>query len=1164
MVSASAGTGKTAVLVERIVRMATDEFRAVDIDRMLIVTFTKAAAAEMRERIRNALSDRIKKDPENISLRRQLILLNQANISTIHSFCSDVIRSNYHLLDINPAFGVCDAMESEVLIDEALESLLDSMFEYSTEVFRLLMDNYGRGRDDSALSKLIKGLYRYIRSMPGYKKWLSEKAAMFEKNTDDFGDTVWGRELLSYAKIKLHGLIAEMADIMSLIKDDVDFTGYYSTLSMDMALLEEIGEVFESGSWDECNSRLENIKFSVLLRASKNADKEIQTLVKAVRNGIKEDVNKLGVLILGQSSEIFRNIEELSPLIGCLADLTARLDDEYSALKNKKGILDYNDLEHLALKCLESEAGEMYRNRFDEVLVDEYQDSNPIQDRLINLVSGRNRECKNVFMVGDVKQSIYKFRQAMPEIFLDKYNSYSDDREQDEVRIELFRNYRSRKPVLDLTNYIFSKIMSVETAGIDYNEAVSLKPGIEYPDGDGKGYPVDVRIICGKDEDIFTDDVTKEKKEAAVVGMEIIKILKSGMMITDRKNNRERPVELRDISILLRTVKKTSGVYAEQLKAMGIPAYADGNSDFYGETEIAVMLAFLEIIDNPRQDIPLLSVMRSSIFGFTDKELALIKVGSHNDSYYDSVQKYRGIIKLEEKIHGFMKTVEAYRKISAGIPVDRLAWMIMQETGYFYSSNDCLSLESKQSNLRKLFEIAGEFEKSSMTGLFSFLRYIKAHIERSADTEGASLYGENSNVVRILSIHKCKGLEFPVVILSGCGKRFNKSESKESMVFDKELGFGPNYINSDKGYWLVTAPKKSIQVKAELEALAEEMRILYVALTRAREKLVITGYSDNFEKDSVKWLLKGRLRNGRINAGKVLGAAGHLEWIMTCLSGHENCSVVSEAAGFSLEGNDSGVPLFTVKAIYPEEIYALLEKREKIDEYRGKRIEIDINEIRRRFSWEYEHASGIAIPNKISVTELKKLRDRESAASDIFNVEFMERPEFMNGETGPDAAERGTLLHNVLAAVDPCRGGDLPYLRALLEKAGAKIEDLEWFAGIIGKFYTGELGQRVAAASNAVTEKAFICPLPTREIYPESDETIPIGHTTLLQGVVDCMFFEEGNAVIIDYKSDKVEPGLEELHARKYALQLGLYSRAIEHLTGIGVKEKFIYFLRTG
>ncbi|MBN2558499.1 MAG: helicase-exonuclease AddAB subunit AddA, partial [Clostridia bacterium] len=930
LVSASAGTGKTAVLVERIVRMATDEKRAVDIDRMLIVTFTKAAAAEMKERVRAALSDRIKKDPGNARLRRQLILLGQSNISTIHSFCSDVIRSNYQLLDINPAFGVCDEMESEVLIDEAIEAMFDSMFETSTEAFRRLVDNYGRGRDDSALARLVKGLYKYIRSMPGYRDWLYEKAAMFEKRADDFGKTEWGRELLYYAQIKLQGLIAETADIMSLIKDDANFTGYFSTLSLDMIMLGEISEAFDKGNWDGCSQELRNIEFSVLSRASKNANKDIQALVKEVRNGVKEDLKKIAAMISGDSSEIFKNFEDLSPMMACLAEMTVRLDGEYYSLKNKKGILDYNDLEHLALECLESEAGEMYRNRFEEILVDEYQDSNPIQERLLNLVSKKKEEARNVFMVGDVKQSIYKFRQAMPEIFLEKYNKYSDNREDAEVRVELYRNYRSRKPVLDFTNYIFSKIMSVETAGLDYNETVSLKPGIEYPEGNGKGYPVDVRIICGKDDDIFTDDITKEKKEAAVVGMEIIGILNSGLMITDRKNKKERPVEPRDITILLRTVKKTSGVYVEQLKAMGIPAYADGNSDFFGETEIAVMLAFLGIIDNPRQDIPLISVMRSSIFGFTDKELALIKVGSQNDSYYDSIRKYKGNIKLEKKIQGFIKTVEDYRKVSIGTPVYRLLWMIMQETGYFYNPSDGISLESKQSNLRKLFEMAGEFEKSTVTGLFAFLRYIEAHIEREGDAEGASIYGENSNVVRILSIHKCKGLEFPVVILSGCGKKFNKSESRETIIYDREMGFGPNYINSEKGFWLVTAPKKSIQVKAELEGLAEEMRILYVALTRAREKLVITGYSDNFERDSVKWLLKGRTRNGRINAGKVMGASGHLEWIMTCLSSHENCLVVKESAGFDFEENDKGAPLFTVKAVYPEEIHTLLEQKERI------------------------------------------------------------------------------------------------------------------------------------------------------------------------------------------------------------------------------------------
>ncbi len=1165
LVSAAAGSGKTTVLVERIMRMATDPENPVDIDRMLVVTFTNAAAAEMKERVRNSLFAHIRMNPGDERLRNQLVLLNQANISTIHSFCSDVIRSNYHLLDIDPAFSVSDATESGLILGKAVENIIAYKYEENDGSFIKLADGFGRGRDDAELVKLIKSIYKYIRSMPGYREWITKKAALFYYKEADFRESKWGIKLIEYGLMKLRGGISETNEAMSLIHNNSDFTGYHTTLVEDLLMLEGIAEMLGKGSWDDCAEVISAFKFIKLKVSSRKADKELQKIVKDTRDRIKKDVNGLKRMITGSSSDIIENLRELAPVMTSLSEIVNAVDEEYRKLKNKSGVLDYNDLEHYALMCLKGEAGSMYRLRFDEVMVDEYQDSNPIQEEIIKLVSGRNQNEKNTFMVGDVKQSIYKFRQAMPELFLTKYREYSTDISDGDVRIELFTNYRSRKPILDFTNYIFSGIMSMEAGGIDYNDDVALFPGLEYPDNNEKSYSVDIRLICGEDKDLFTGEIGKETKEAAAVGAEIIKLIKSEFLIIDKKNSKkQKAVEFRDITILMRTMKNSSTLYEKQLKSMGIPVISEGDSDFFNEYEIKVMLSFLEILDNPRQDIPLIAVMRSIMFGFTDKELALLRVGTRNEKYYDSLTTFSGNTALKVKVNDFLGKIEEYRRVSQNTPVDKLIWQIMHETGFLFKCRNGEKPEIRQANLRKLFEIAGSYEKSRLTGVFGFMSYIKTQIAQGADISGIDQSAGNSNSVRILSIHKSKGLEFPVVILAGTGRKFNKQESRAQVVLDREMGLGPNYVDAEKGFWLVTAAKKAICAKSEMENMAEEMRVLYVALTRAREKLVITGYVSNPEKESIKWILNGRKRGGRINPGTVMGATSHLEWIMSGISDRGNYEIVMETAGLTVKTVHARKSHYNIKYMYPTEIRQLLDGSVKVNETTGQELELSYKELRDRFAWEYPYVGERGIHKKISVTELKKLRENEAGAKDMFDSQFIEKPSFMDDEAGADAAEKGILLHNVLSAADIKKAYDRGYVVGLLEKAGASEYELAKFTDIIIGFFKSSLGRRMTASKESMTEKAFLLPMKTTDIYPDKKDILPETHTTLVQGVIDCMFYENGNIVLLDYKSDNVLPGNEKEHAKRYAVQLNIYAKAIERLIGTPVSEKHIYFLRSG
>ncbi|MCK5758103.1 MAG: helicase-exonuclease AddAB subunit AddA [Clostridiales bacterium] len=1164
LVSAAAGTGKTAVLVERIIRMTVDTKNPIDLDRMLIVTFTNAAAEEMRERIRNALYKEIKINPDNNRLRKQLILMGQANISTIHTFCSEVIRSNYHLLDIDPGFNVCDENDANKFLLEATSFVLAEAYEEGLESFISLVDGYGRGKDDDRLTTLLMSFYKKIRSLPSYREWLVTNAKRFNCTGDDFGKTDWGQMILSFSASRINGYIEDINDLIQIIKDDEMFAGYLSTLVIDLEDLKKIYSFLNNKSWDECNNLIVPYKFERIGGYKKGASEQIKNIVKDTRSDYKKEIEKIKERLSGSSDQIFANLNQMSDMMDKLAELLLSLDTKYSEIKNINGVLDYSDLEHFALVCLNSDAGTMYRDKFDEVFVDEYQDSNEIQESIVELVSGRGSGVKNTFMVGDIKQSIYKFRQADPGIFIDKYNKFSEDADSNEVKIELFKNFRSRKPILDFANYVFSQIMSKEMGDINYNSKVSLRQGNEdaYPEGNNNGYPVEIKLVVGEDKEIFTKDINLNIKEAAVVGGEILNILESEMLITDKRTNKQRNVLFGDITILIRNANSVSADYVRQLKKMGIPVQSESDSDFFNEREIFVIRSFLEVLDNPRRDISLLSILRSSIFGFTDKELAFIKCGSRYESFYDSMINFKVNKALVGKIEVFLSIINRYRRDAVNRPMNSLIWSIIHETGFYNQFTKGENSTIRMQNLRRLFEIAGTYEKSQETGLFGFIRYLdnfnKSGVKAGVDT---TMGAEGS--VRLMSIHKSKGLEFPVVILAGCGKSFNKRESSENIIFDKTYGFGAEYINASEGYKFTTAVKKSIKIKKNVEGLAEEMRVLYVALTRAREKLVITGYIPNLEKAPDKWCLRGRRKGGRIDPGKVMLASGFLDWIMSTAVNHNNGKSIFDGRLYTCDNNDQDPVAFKISIIYPNEIFTLLNKKKVLKIRESSKIDLSYDEIKKRFNWEYPYMAESIYHKKISVTEIKKLRESQNGEKDIFGTSFITRPDFMGEKNRNDAAEQGTQLHNIIAAVDISRALEPGYIEELFRLVGSEKENIEPYSELIRGFFRSSLGIRMINSVKIEIEKPFLYPVPTRSLYPDNKLLYDSQHSTLIQGVIDCMFYESESIVIIDYKSDNVIVGNEKKHASKYKVQLDLYAEAVEKLTGIQVKEKYIYFLRT-
>ncbi|MBN2882257.1 MAG: UvrD-helicase domain-containing protein, partial [Clostridia bacterium] len=681
LISAAAGAGKTSVMVERIIRMAVDKVNPIGLDRMLVVTFTNAAAAEMKERIRKSLYTELKKSPGNSNIRKQIMMLNQANISTVHSFCSEVIRSNYHLLDVDPAFSVSDEMESLLLLKQSIEEILNIKYEENQPGFDRMVNTFGHGRDDKSLMEMLSPLYKFLRSMPDYLNWMDQKTEMFKINTDDFSMTPWGQVLMGYATLGLTGLISEIKAASRLNEGIGGPVGYEQTALLDIDALSEVVEALQKHGWDECRKLLTQNIFGKLASAPRGTPDYLKDLFKDARDRVKNEYKKIASFFSGDSMTIINNHEEMLPMFICLNETIHGIDEKYRVLKNKRGILDYNDLEHYALECLQGEAGEMYRKKFIEVFIDEYQDSNPIQERIIKFVSGRDRCEYNVFMVGDLKQSIYGFRHAEPRQFKEKYDKFSKDSTSREVSIELSDNYRSREQIIDFNNLIFDRVMTEESAGLDYKENARLVKGAQYPKNDDCNYCVDIRIACIDDKMIFDAGYNSSDKEAAVVGREILKLINSGFLITDKSQKVQRAVEFRDITILMRSMKNRADRFVTQLAKMGIPARSGGSSDFFGSYEIIVMTDLLKILDNPRQDISLLAVLRSTMFGFSDRELAAIRAASDADRFFDCLNGYSGKKVLEDKIERFIESYEGYRKLSLSMSVDKLLWLIMNETG---------------------------------------------------------------------------------------------------------------------------------------------------------------------------------------------------------------------------------------------------------------------------------------------------------------------------------------------------------------------------------------------------------------------------------------------------------------------------------------------------
>ncbi|MFA6939866.1 MAG: helicase-exonuclease AddAB subunit AddA [Clostridiaceae bacterium] len=1148
LVSAAAGSGKTAVLVNRIIKLIKED--KVDIDKLLVVTFTNAAASEMRERIGNALEEEIENNPI-LDLQKQIILLNRSNIETIHSFCLSVIKNNFGKIDIDPDFRIGEETELALIAEEAIEELFEECYEEEDEEFLNLIEAYSSKKNDDGLKTAVMSIYKYAISSPYPQNWLSSIKDDYKTDENfNFSDTKWAKNLVESIQIELKGFKGSMLCSIDLIKDETDFESYLDTLNQDLFnisnLLEESKESFQSLS-----EGIDKISFSTIGRCKKGADEILKDKVKKNRDSVKKGIGGIREDIGSLSSEIIKKqIDDLYPRVERLIDLTISFMNKYSDKKKEKNLIDFNDIEHFCLEILaenkdgriiEREAAVKLKEDFYEVLVDEYQDTNNVQETIINLISKENLSHQNLFMVGDVKQSIYRFRQANPEIFLEKYKKYSLNKDQQFVKILLNKNFRSRKEIIDGTNFIFKNIMSSEIGEIDYNQDEMLYLGADYAAKIDTGLMssggIELHLIDKGDQQEFTQ---KEDLEASLIADIIEKLIDSNYGVYDKNIKGLRKISYRDIAVLSRSTVNISGAISDEFKRRDIPAYSDGGSTFFQTLEIKLVCSYLKAIDNPLNDIPVVSILRSPIYRFSSEDLGKIRQYLFKGPFFKALTKASADPDLKDKIDFFLNEFKYFKKLSGIMPLDEFIWHLMTKTAFYGYVGTLPAGVQRQANLRLLFQKAGEFKKTG-SNLFRFVNLIDKIVKSSGDYSSAKILGEMDNVVRIMSIHKSKGLEFPIVILAGLGKRFNLSDSTKSILLHKDLGIGTNVVDLERKISYPSLIKSSLSRRIKTENLSEEMRILYVAFTRARERLILTGVVSDIDKNKGKW--EDVIFDDNMSKSSVMNANSFLDWIGPCIAHDDGLfeTYYHNASEFeaSKEGPDDTKTNFLLKDNIKKEIEDKL-------------------------SYRYPYVLSSQVPSKLSVSEIKSIMLREdNDAKQIFPGNLHKKPIFLQQDSKLIGAERGTAYHAFLEKLNLKVKTD-EEIKTEIERifnngyiTESQRDIIE--TGKIKTFLSSSLGKRLSSSDKVIREGDFIMQVPAGVIYKELINDPYKDEKVLVQGIIDCFFYEGQDIILIDYKTDKCDKSSKNILADRYKEQLNFYKMAIEKMTNKKVKEKYLY-----
>lgn len=1245
LVSAAAGSGKTAVLVERIVKIITDKNHPVDIDHLLIVTFTNAAAAEMRERIGNAIEKALDEQPGDEHLLRQLTLIHNAQITTIDSFCLYVVRNHFHEIDLEPNFRIGDEGELKLLREDVLGRVLEQNYEEPSEAFSDFVEGYASGRTDAALNEMILQLYEFSRSYPWPEKWLDSFVGIYRiENREELDRAEWLAPLTQNIRFVLKDCEQLLKQALAVTQQDDGPDMYEKAVRSDLEKYESLSKLT---SFCELSVALSDIKYDRLASSRGfEGDPDKLELVKSLREQAKDVVKKLCKQYFFCSPEMMiEQLERTEPMLEEVVRLTKQFADEFAAAKRRKNLVDFHDVEHFALQILVDEetekakkTAEEFRDTFEEIMIDEYQDSNEVQETLLRSISREERGENNIFMVGDVKQSIYRFRLARPELFMKKYDSYSLE-ESTTQRIDLHKNFRSREEVLTCTNDIFYKIMVRSLGNVEYDAEAALYPGASYPVS--ADFTPEILLADSNDE-LLEDTELSDKKtlEAKNVAEEIRHLMKT-QPVTDKATGELRAARYSDIVILLRSLSGWADSLVEVLNGNGIPAHTVSSTGYFSTVEVQTVLSMLRLLDNPRQDIPMAAVLRSPMAGLTDEELAVLRLEDGSVPFHEAVlelaeglyeedgqkeisdseadrkqgrnadEKTENHIEItaHRKLLKFYKKYKQLRQLVPDTPIHELIEIILRETGYGHYVAAMPAGNRRTANLNMLLEKAAAYEKTSYKGLFHFVRYIDELQKYDVDFGEADMVGENEDVVRIMSIHKSKGLEFPIVIVSGMGKNFNKQDTRSKMVLHPELGIGLDYMDGKKRIKSPTIAKKAIAKQIDLENLGEELRVLYVALTRAKEKLILTGTLKDAPEKLEFFRQQANLSKAADRPLSYLtreGASGYLDWILPAVLSY---------------GDKYPVRIVEAAELVLDEVENQLEQNEDLTERIGEIKAADtqlVGQLKQRFSQRYPYQTDILRKNKYSVSELKHraMREKFEAEQEETIPAFLEEPVtptiplFIQRQEKitPDqnvsgqgvqvnrGALRGTAVHRVMECYDFTSEKSVQEQMDAMEKEEKITADMRTLVKerIVADFVSSETGKRMALAQRMgalYREKPFVMGFTEEELEnygfgagaqmienevqtENAQQEIVLENVsrenhmheedlTLIQGIIDVFWIEDDGITVLDYKTDRVDTAQELID--RYATQLKLYADALERVFAtrkLKVKEILIYSFR--
>ncbi|MBB6675378.1 UvrD-helicase domain-containing protein [Cohnella nanjingensis] len=1285
LVAAAAGSGKTAVLVERIISRIADEARPLDVDALLVATFTKAAAAEMKERIRIALEDALERKPDSAHLRRQLALLPRASITTLHSFCMEVLEKYAPLIGLDPGFRIANETEAELMRMDTLDALFEERYETEGEHGTLarLADLFGGERSDEPLHRLALELYDFSRSHPEPDAWLARTAAGFRvANAEALADTPWVQSMRADVLLALEGAVELLRGAQGIAALPGGPQPYADTLADDLDVVLSLLETVRAKPWAQWREAFAEFAFGRLKPCRGDGyDPALQEQVKQARDDAKKTVNRLADEWFVRTPEQYASeMRALAPDMAELAALVIAFGERYEAAKRAKGLLDFGDLEHYALRILRdpasvpgrvvpSPAALDYRERFREILLDEYQDTNEVQEAIVSLIA--KVEPGNVFMVGDVKQSIYRFRLAEPGLFLAKYKSYDvwtpQGTERGErttgagLRVDLARNFRSRARVLDAVNHVFRQIMREPVGEMNYDRRAELIYGNGYPpdeldaedlgltSGERNPYQVEMILIeagagtvdeegdaapaagereeaseAGETPAVPEEDLAAVQLEARCIAEEIRRLMgtdgsgKPPFAVYDGKSGLHRPLAYRDVVILLRAATSLAPAVLEELQGAGIPAYADLATGYFAATEVDVMLSLLHLIDNPDQDIPLAGVLRSPLVGLDAEQLARIRIVRRSGSFWDAVRTAAGDdsgtveAELRAKLSAFAAALESWRNFARREPLGELLHMLYRDTGYYDFVGGLPGGVQRQANLRALVDRARQYERnSSFRGLFRFLRFLSRMRDTGADLGAARAIGEQEDVVRVVSIHKSKGLEFPVVFVAGLGRQFNRQDLNGMFLKHKKLGFGPRMVEQVTRVAYPTLPQLAIRRRLQAEMLAEEMRVLYVALTRPKEKLILVGTTKDAQKELQRWSRTAASAAEGLPAHAVAAASRYLDWLgpASLSAGSDWRLGTSSGAPLPASAGESGAsstPPWSCRVVPAaafmraaaaaaetpadgEPLWNLVQRLEPVPVAPSPAGE----QAAAALSWSDPHAAAARAAAKTSITAMKQQRQPMATASDglspeEFNNEEARHPAW-NPEELPDAAtmtyrlrrpkflsakrltpaERGSAVHLAMQHLPLREDLGVPDVEAWLEKLVAdRILTPEQREAIgpeaIVAFGRTPLFARMRSAERLWREWPFSAGIPAEEAHPGLFEGERSQETVLIQGVIDVLFPGEDGLVLVDYKTDTVFGDAFAEAAEKHRFQMEQYAGAIGRIMGEPVAEGYIYFIDGG